>query len=882
MLDAILRSHAETIPDAAAIRVLRDGAYRTWSYAEVWRLACSVASILRSRGINPGDRVALFADNSPEWVFAYLGIFLSGAVVFPLDAQYTELELGTILNFAGCKMMLCSEAKRSLAEGRTPETVTIDGKAAIFDAPSLEPLVPRRPEELMTVIFTSGTTGEPKGVCLTVGNISANVDSMRRLGLVKPTDVFLSLLPLHHAYALTTTILVPLTCGISITMCTSLQGPDILAAMRDTGVSLVPGVPRLFEGFDRAIADKIQRSSPMRRRMFRILLAISHGTRKLTGWSPGKILFRPIHQTFGPQFRFFVSGGAKLNADISKRFLDMGINIAEGYGLTETSPVVSLNMPDRIRPGTVGTPLPDVQVRIDQPDTEGIGEICVRGPNVMIGYDRRPDETAAVLRDGWFLTGDLGFIDGEGYIHITGRMKEVIVLASGKNIYPEDVERHYEKSPLIREIAIIPVELADGRVEKLCALVVPDFEELRRLRTASTYDTIHKEITRMSQHLPTYMRVTDLKIITNELPRTRLGKLRRAEIRKMALTEIQETTAILTPHDQTLLAAPGADWVISRIRTLSGHKGEIHPSDNLELDLGVDSLTRIELLVALEQDSGVKIPPEDAADIHTVGDILARLSVEQADESARAGWGEILRHPLSPPLAKSFDLKPNVVIRSSLYMVRHGALGISKWAFPFDIRGTEKLPVDRPFLLCPCHCSLIDSVLVYLGLPDAIIDRMFFLGAAEFFESRLMRWLGRIGKVIPTATSDTVLVSLRRAAEALRMGYSVCIFPEGFISRDGGLQQPRPGAGIIACELQVPVVPVLVRGTYEILSYAHPGFRFRPVGLTFGEPIEPPKKQAFESTDYSGVMASWRNAIVRMRKEDDALAGPTAGKSPRV
>ncbi len=881
MLEDLIRCHAEQKPDVVAFRILREGRYRQWTYKEVWSQARSAAEWLREHGIGVQDRVALWAENSPEWAMAYLGIYLAGAVVVPLDAQYTEREVRTILDFAGCKLLLCNKLKKAIAGTLLPDTSTIDEDTPLFTGPPGE-VIPRRPEELLAVIFTSGTTGDPKGVCLSVENIYSNLQGILKLNLVSSRDSLLALLPFHHSYALITSILIPLAVGGSATLCASLRGPDIIAAMRETKITVVLGVPKLFEGFDRAILDRVRRASSFKQRAFGFLTGISRKVRRGTGLNPGKIFFRSIHRTFGKSFRFFVSGGAKLDPAITERFLDLGIRIVEGYGLTETAPVVSFNPINRIKPGTVGVPLSGIEVKIDSPNSEGVGEIIVRGPNVMQGYDRRPEETAQVILNGWFHTGDLGFIDADGYISITGRVKEVIVLSSGKNIYPEDVERHYEKSPIVKEVCVMPVELSDGRVDRLCAVVVPDFDELRRIKATSVHDTIHQEITTLSQGLPTYMRVTDLKIVTNEFPRTRLGKLRRAEIRRMVFDEIPESVTILSPADQALLTVPLADRLLARIRDLTGYKGEILPGHNLELDLGIDSLSRVELGVILEQEFGMTIPPDQVIDVNTVGDLLRRLSGDMVRTNGRSSWREILQNPVLPPLTELFNLQRGYLRRGGLNLLRHTAVALSRQLFPMDIRGLKNLPADGAFLLCPSHSSLIDSVLVYMVLPDPLMEKTFFLGAAEYFESSLMRWLGRAGRVIPTATADTVLFSLRRAAEVLRMGSSVCIFPEGHITRDGYLQRPRPGAAILACELGVPIVPVLVRGTYEILSYAHPGFRFKPVGLTFGEPIFPPVKEKYENSDYANLMNLWQRTLIRLRLEDDASGSKTAGKSPRI
>jgi long-chain acyl-CoA synthetase len=885
MLSELIASQVRRVPELTAIQIKRDGDYRRWSYTELWSAARSVAVCLREKGVGPGEHVGLFAENSPEWVLAYLGVVLAGAVVVPLDAQYTDRELRTLLKFAGCKVLLCDSEKKGLAEAMPfiETVITIDGESELFKTTPMETPVERNPDEPMALIFTSGTTGEPKGVLLSERNITSNLQAALTLDIINDRDTVLSILPLHHCYALTGSILIPLACGCSITMCTSLRGPDIISAIQETGVTVVLGVPKLFEGFYRAIVEKIEKLPRRTQRIFNRLLRLSGWLRRRLNWYAGKYFFRGVHQTFGPGFRFFVSGGAKLDPEITKRFLDLGIRVVEGYGLTETSPVVSFNPPDRPRPGSVGFAVPGVEIQIYHPDGEGVGEVKVRGPNVMLGYDRRPEETAEVIRDGWFYTGDLGYFDKDGYLFLTGRAKEVIVLASGKNIYPEDVERHYEQSPMVKEVCVMPVELADGQVSKLRGVVVPDFDELRRLRATGLTDVIRHEMIRMSQHVPTYMRVLDWKVVTNELPRTRLGKLKRSEIKRMAFDEVSEDkTLAISPEDQTLLDQPGASALLERIKTLSRYEGEILPGDHLEFDLGLDSLARIELDVILEQQFGITFKPEEIADVKTVRDLLKRLSDRHRDIGAKTGWDVILREKVSPPLSELFNLNRGTVRRGTILTVQTIGRMLSKPLFPFEYHGLENLPGRGPFLLCPNHCSRVDAVLVFMTIPRALIEDFFFMGAAELFESAFMRFIARAGRVIPTATTDTLLGSLRRAAEALSMGKAVCIFPEGYTTRDGNLQPARPGTAILACQLQVPIVPVLVRGTYDLLSYAHSGFRFRPVGLTFGTPIAPPAKDRFENADYLELMARWKEQIVQMRQEDDASGSPTAGKSPRI
>jgi len=456
------------------------------------------------------------------------------------------------------------------------------------------------------------------------------------------------------------------------------------------------------------------------------------------------------------------------------------------------------------------------------------------------------------------------------------------VLASGKNIYPDEVEDHYETCDLVRELCVMAEEEPSGRATRLSAVVVPDFDELRRRKVTSAHGAIRQEFAQIAQGLPSYMRLHRIKLVRDELPRTRLGKLKRSKIEKMAFEEVDEAApASLSAEDQALMSQAGASDLLDRLKELSGSKRDIVPSDHLELDLGFDSLTRIELGVLLENEFGVKIPEEEAIEVTTVRDVLEKLSGGKASASERS-WREILSERADPALSEMFDLDRSPLVRASLNGLRHCALRAGQRAFPLDARGFENLPKEGPFLLCPTHASLMDAVLVYVSMPDDYIERVFFLGAEEYFRTPLMRLIGRLGHVIPTATADTVLASMQRAAEALEMGLSVCIFPEGAVTRDGYLQEPRPGAGILACQFGAPIVPLLIRGTFDTFSHTHPGLRLVPLGLTCGQPIRPPRKEKYTNEDYAAVVEQWSSAVARMRLEDDASGSLTAGRSPRL
>lgn len=627
-----------------ALQIKRDGRYESITFAKLWERSLAAAAALRNSGIRPGDRVALFAENCPEWAIAYLGIYLSGAVTVPIDAQYNVEKLDMLLSFSQSKAVVIDEEHRREINGFLKKSqiklrvwsLDFHDPEALVNLPSAEDFQPHAhsPENLMSIIFTSGTTGNPKGVQLTCGNIHSNIEGILKAIKVSDKDNLLNILPLHHAYSSTVGLFTPLMAGATVTFCRSLKGPNLIATMQETGVTILPGVPQLYTLFDRAIFQKVDSAGTAARMLFWTLYTISRWVRNSTGLQIGRFFFGKIPRQFGRKFRFCASGGAKLDRLILERFLNLGILILEGYGLTETLPVISFTPLSKPMPGSVGLPLDGIEIRIDSPDSSGIGEICMRGLNLMKGYYLNENATNEVIRDGWFHTGDLGYISRDGMITITGRAKEVIVLSSGKNIYPEEVEKHYENTPLVREICVIPVEGGDGRVERLCMVVVPDYRELTARHVANVCERIESELAIVGCTLPSYMRITDLVLFEGELPRTRLGKLRRSKIAEQVMEQKQsghETKTV--PIPQELIAQmenPASARFLKRLEEVTEVNGPFSPNQDLAMNLGIDSLTQIQLAVVLEDEFGVRIPDEELASVRTATSSNASLILLQA------------------------------------------------------------------------------------------------------------------------------------------------------------------------------------------------------------------------------------------------------------
>lgn len=524
--------------------------WRGLSFAEFAAAVHAMRSLLEQRGVGVGSRVGLQGENRPEWAVAYLAILAAGAVVVPLDAQLKEQEVGEILATSGAKHCVASARLMPVSEAvRTERLHSLDliSLDASAELPSLEEALRRFPDaraaerrasprDLAVLIFTSGTTGQAKGVMLSHENILSNVECVARTFEFGPGDRFLSVLPLHHTFESTGGLLCPLRVGASIHYARSLDSKSLREDMRSSACTLFLGVPLLYEKLLTAVHRGIAEAPLARRLLANALLGITRLTRLTTGIRLGRRLLRPLRERAGlGAIRIFVTGAAPLAEDVFWGFIDLGWPVLEGYGLTETSPVVAANRPQRPKPGAIGWPLPGIDVAIDDPDAEGNGEILVRGPNVMLGYFGNPEATAEVMRDGWFRTGDLGQLLDDGRVRITGRLKNMIATAAGKKIYPEEIEAQIRNSPWVLEIVVAGGRDARGEREEVHAHVYPNLPALeahaqtlgRTLDDAFVEEIIRKDVEARCAPLAAYKRVKKVIVRKGEFPKTTTGKIRR-------------------------------------------------------------------------------------------------------------------------------------------------------------------------------------------------------------------------------------------------------------------------------------------------------------------------------------------------------------------
>jgi long-chain acyl-CoA synthetase len=491
--------------------------------------ALALSRRLLAAGLRPGDRVALLSESRPEWAMALLGVFRSGGVLVPLDTKGTVEELAAVLDDCRPCVLLASRSQAGLARQATAAragTRLESLEAAVAPPADATPAPRRGANDTALLIYTSGTTGRPKGVEITLGNLDFEVRALLEVIPILPEDVFVSILPLHHLLELVCGLLLPLHVGARVCYSPSLFPEDVVALVRQQRATVMLCVPLFLKLVQAAVLREVR----ARGRAARAGFAAAHVLARTLPVAARRRLFARLHARLGGRLRAFICGGAPLERDVADFFERMGIPVYEGYGLTETSPVVAVNGPGARRPGSVGRPLPGVRVRIEA------GEVLTAGPHVMRGYYRRPDETARVKDGEWLRTGDLGELDAGGFLRITGRLKNLIVLPGGRKVQPEEVEGVLARSALVREACVLGTVGTAGLTaggEEVCAVVVPAPDLAARFagRSDALAEEIRCDLRRVSAALAPYKRPTRLLLREEPLPTTSTRKVRRPLVR---------------------------------------------------------------------------------------------------------------------------------------------------------------------------------------------------------------------------------------------------------------------------------------------------------------------------------------------------------------
>lgn len=894
--------------DKTAMTVIEPEGRATVTFGSMLDQMRSIAYRLAQEKIAFGDRVAIIGENHPNWAIAYLGIMYRGAVVTPLDPSATTQALAIFLENSEAKLAFVSPASiekfRAACEqiGNTIPAVVLsphdqsDGHAH-FEEWARTPTPkdfneappPAKGDDLAVLIYTSGTTGAPKAVPLTHGNIYAEITRIQEVMCISDREVLLSLLPLFHAYSQIVNLWLATIIGARVVYLTEVNSAQIERGLREGGATALIGVPRLWYLFHKKIFDAVHARARAVRGVFRSLLVVNGWLRDWFGLNAGKIFFGQVHQSFGGQLRLAVSAGASFDANVATDFHRLGFTILQGYGLTETSGAATITRFEDNKVGSVGTPLNGIEVRIDEPNVEGTGEVLIRGPIVMSGYYQNPEANREVFTsDGWFRSGDLGRFDKHGHLYIVGRKKDVIALPSGKNVFPEDVEAQYERSRLVSEVCVLGITDESSqfeRAEKLCAIVVPNFEHLKAQHISNAGESVIFELENLGRELPEYQRVHDFVLRAEPLPRTSTRKVRRFELRnELEVQRLREgntsksRAVVLSEADHKLLDTPEGHAVIAAVKQHVDESEAILPQMNLEIDLGLDSLARAECLAGVEQRLGIEFTPEEATGAHTVGELIqlantkARVGPREM-EPARSEfhWHNVLSGTSGqiPEVEQLLKRKPAIVMFA--YIVLRVFYLVSRLFFRMEVTGREVLTeLEPPYLICPNHQSYIDPFLVCSTYPRRVLKNIFHVGASMYFTNAFMAQLARLINVVPIDPDVQLLRAMRMGAAGLRTGKILNIYPEGQRSFDGQLIEFKKGAAVLAEELRMPIVPVALDGAYGIWPRKSWRFRLAKVKLRFGEPINAESfisEETDEELAYEKLTTVLRQRIQQMLDE---------------
>jgi long-chain acyl-CoA synthetase len=533
-----------------AMEMRSESGLREVSYCDLRQKTAIVAAYLLRLDIQSSDRVAIIAENRPEWGIAYFGILAVNAVAVPLDVRLKVPEQAYILNDCRARAVFISRKYFSIADALRKscsaavlfaclDNVMDEGERIPENQPCREEdHIRSTTSDVAVILYTSGSTGLPKGVELTHSNLLFEVKSFRHLLLAGTTDRVLSVLPLNHALELICGFLGPLYSGASIVYLQNPRPDMIVNELQRTSATIVTVVPLLVNLMYRGILKKMRQGARLRKAGFRLRHALS-GILIRIGINAGRSLFGDVHRLMGGALRCLICGGAPLDGQIARRLDLMGVTVLQGYGLTEASPTVSVNSFGNNKIGSVGRPLPGVTVRIiRERESDFVGEIAVKGPQVMKGYVNDGERTADVIRDGWLHTGDLGYIDKEGYLFVTGRAKTVIVTSGGEKVQPEEIENMLLKSPYIKEVCVVGTRAEGVREggEEVYAAVVPDVDYIKvkigsvEITEAELRSIIEQVIHESSKAVADFKRVAGFELWRQELPKTSTGKIKRGDV----------------------------------------------------------------------------------------------------------------------------------------------------------------------------------------------------------------------------------------------------------------------------------------------------------------------------------------------------------------
>ena len=739
----------------------------------------------------------IIMENRPEWIYSFFTIWDKNSAAIAIDAQSSPKEILYVLEDSNPDIIVCSnETEKNILEAISNynfkdnikvlnvDNFKIDDEKMKKIANSEFEL--RNPEGNQTaaMLYTSGTTGSPKGVMLTYNNLMTEMEGIYEKGIFDHRDQILALLPFHHVLPLTATVLLMLRYQTSIVFVRKIASKEIFEALEKNRVTALIGVPRVFKLFYDGIKQQID-AKFITRAIFKIMSKSKSIPLK-------RKVFSKVHKKFGGHLDFIVAGGAKLDPEIARFYETLGIYSLEGYGLTETSPVIAVNSKNERKIGTIGKKLYNVDVKIENE------ELWVKGPIVMKGYYNKPEKTAEVMtEDGWFKTGDLAKIDEEGYITIIGRKNSMIVLSNGKNIDPETLENRLiaKSDKLIKEAGIF------NHQNKLAAIIIPDLLECRKrnINNVKTYIKNIVEDYNLSAH--NYEKVLDYKVFEEELPKTRVGKLRRFMLPNLYGQNVVKKAKVAEPDNEV--------YKILKEYVKKAKGIEPQPEENLELEIGMDSLDIVEFFAYIENNFGLQLDEEKFAEMPNLK-LLSEYINEKAVkiENNEINWKQIIEE------AKPIKDDKNRWITKFLKVFLDV---IIKVYFRIQRNGREKLD-PKPKIYVSNHQSFIDPLILGSLLPKSILYNTIFLAIDWYFKKFPLKLLVSNGNVILIDINKNIRKSVEEIVGYLKSGKNVLIFPEGARTKDGKVAEFKKVFAIISKELGIDVQCLGIKGGFEAYS----------------------------------------------------------------
>lgn len=782
-------------------------------------------------------KTIIISENRLGWVYAFFSIWYNHGVAVPVDASATVQDVAYILNDCRPEFIWTSREKEQTVKDALKEA-NLDipylyiedyehaSMAFSENAPSTDAdddFMVTRGNDVALIIYTSGTTGSPKGVMLSYTNLNANL-----IGVCDQVPIFnahrrtMMLLPVHHVLPLMGTIIAPILTGGGIIICPSMTGPDIMDCLCRGKVAIFVGVPRLWQTLYSGIKKKIDEKA-VTRMLFNIC-------RKVNSRSLSRFVFQSVRKKMGGNIYCCVSGGAALDKEIGEGLRTLGLDVLEGYGMTETAPMISFTRPGDIIPGCAGLPLPSMECKIVN------GELLAKGPNVMLGYYNRPEETAEVIdKDGFIHTGDLARTDEKGRIYITGRSKEIIVLSNGKNVQPNEIEYKLEKyDKRVKEAAVVQ----DG--DMLRAIIVPQETWASSLDDSEVEGQLKKEVIEpYNLSVANYKKLMSIFVYRDALPRTKLDKLQRYKLKAIIENAGKKADTNGNDSDSVKTAQLGAEYKIISEYIEQEKKISVKPEDHIETDLAFDSLDKVGLQSFIESTFGMEVTQDKLIVLGSVKGIAEYIHKQKTKmEVGETDWKAIL----------SADSKSLVLPETSLLYTLYAKSfkGFFRLYNRLAVKGVENIPANGPFIIAPNHQSFLDGPLAVTGMNSKTIRDCYFYATEEHVKGTVVKYLARHNNIILMERRN-LKNSILKLSEVLKQGKNIVIFPEGSRTHNGKLSAFKKTFAILSKEINVPIVPVCIKGAFEANPRGKNTYKPHSISVEYLSPIQPTDQDTYES-----------------------------------